>query len=239
MVTVWPSLEIGTATVADVEMLDVRMVGAVGAACGVGGLVGVRPGGSGGAEVPGAVPRRIGGGAGGGKRAPEGGGTEGAACGGAAGGGSGAEGGGSEAAAGSVGLTGSEPGGFVTAGPRGTAGMGGGTTISVLPPAVSVPPGGITTPTSVFGFPGSGGGAPEGTGSGGGMLSHPLSISIDSPLSRSPSSDLPVLLSVPATISDATQDAVQAKGGGERGTRRRGSRGPPASTRAPEGKDGR
>jgi hypothetical protein len=226
-VTVWPSLESGTATVADeVEMLDVRMVGAVGAACAVGGLVGVRPGGTGGATAPEAVlDRRIGGGAGGGKRAPEGGGTEGAAVGGTAGGGSGA-------AAGSGGFVGSEPGGFVTAGPRGTAGMGGGTTISVLAgaPAVSVPPGGITTPTSVFGFPGSGGGAPEGTGSGGGMLSHPLSISIDSPLSRSPSSDLPVLLSVPATISDATQDAVQAKGAAASGGLGRAG-GRPASAR--------
>lgn len=209
MAAVGVSFTTGTATVADVlEMLAARRLDPPVAA---GGLVGVRAGGAGGAGVAAApvivLERRSGGGAGGGKRVPV------APVGAAACGGAGDAGGG--AAAGSGALVGSDPDGFVTAGPREIAGMGGGTTISVRPLPAGAVPGGITTPTSVFGFPGSGGGAPAAPGSGGGMLSHPLSISIDSPLSRSPSSDLPVLSSVPATTSDATQDAVQAKGGGE------------------------
>ncbi len=205
----------GTAMVADVlEMTGARMAGIVAA---VGGLVGVRAGGGTGAGVPVADPvRRIGGGAGGGKRAPgsgPGGGVDGGFAGGAAESGGGAAGGGSGAREDSGGLVGIEPGGFVMAGARETGGMGGGTMISVLAEVLTgaVAPGGITTPMSVLGLPGSGGGAPVDPGAGGGMLSHPLSISIDSPLSRSPSSSLPVLSSLPATTGDATQDAVQAK----------------------------
>jgi hypothetical protein len=83
-------------------------------------------------------------------------------------------------------LVGGDPGGRVTAGPRiGAAGIGGGTTISARapePPGAGVVDAAPMIVAVAFCFPGSGGGAPAGEGSGGGMLSQPPSISIESAL---------------------------------------------------------